>query len=86
MILVTGASGNLGEAVIEHLSKQVATSKIAGLYRSKEKAKAGVEKGIQVRFGDYADKYSILKALEGVGKVLLISSSSDDALTDQKCH
>lgn len=84
MILVTGASGNLGTAVIENLLKQVSANKIAGLFRNADKAKVFSEQAINVRIGDYSDKSSILKALQGVEKLLLVSSSSNDALTDHK--
>lgn len=84
MILVTGASGNLGTAVIENLLKRVPASKVAGLYRNPNKAKPFAELGIHIRFGDYKDKNSILKALEGIEQLLLISSSNNDALTEHK--
>lgn len=84
MILVTGASGNLGTAVLENLLNQWPSSKMAGLYRDANKGTFAISKGIDVRIGDYSDKTSLVKALEGVEKLLLISSSSSDALTDHK--
>lgn len=84
MILITGASGNLGNAVIENLLKQVSASQIAGLFRNASKAKSVSEKGLNVRIGDYSDKSLLRKAFQGVEKLLLISSSGDDALTDHK--
>lgn len=84
MILITGASGNLGNTVIENLLKQVTASKIAGLFRNEDKAKSLSEQGVNVRIGDYSNKESLAKAFQGVKKLLLISSSGDDALTDHK--
>lgn len=84
MILITGASGNLGSAVIENLLKQVSANKIVGLFRNAEKAEAFSEQGINVRIGDYASKASLIKAFHGVKKLLLISSSGNDALTEHK--
>lgn len=84
MILITGASGNLGNAVIENLLKQVSASQIAGLFRNASKAKSVSEKGINLRIGDYSDKTLLAKVFQGVEKLLLISSSGDDALTDHK--
>ncbi|KAA5535763.1 SDR family oxidoreductase [Paenimyroides baculatum] len=84
MILITGASGNLGNAVIENLLKEVTASKIAGLFRNEDKAKSLSEQGVNVRIGDYSNKESLAKAFQGVEKLLLISSSGDDALTDHK--
>lgn len=82
MILVTGASGNLGSGVIENLLNKISADKIAGLYRNADKAKAFSQQGINVRIGDYADKSSLVKAFDGVVKLLLVSSSGEDALTD----
>lgn len=84
MIPITGASGNLGNTVIENLLKQVTASKIAGLFRNEDKAKNLSEQGVNVRIGDYSNKESHAKAFQGVEKLLLISSSGDDALTDHK--
>ena len=84
MILITGASGNLGNTVIENLLKQVTASKIAGLFRNEDKAKSLSAQGVNVRIGDYSNKESHAKAFQGVEKLLLISSSGDDAQTDHK--
>ena len=84
MILITGASGNLGNAVIKNLLKQVTASKIVGLFRNEDKAKNLSEQGVNVRIGDYSNKAALAKAFQGVEKLLLISSSGDDALTDHK--
>lgn len=82
MILITGASGNLGSAVIENLLKQVSANKIAGLFRNADKAKTLSGQGINIRIGDYANKESLEKAFQGVEKLLLISSSGNDALAE----
>ncbi|MNK52710.1 Quinone oxidoreductase 2 [compost metagenome] len=84
MILVTGASGNLGTSVIENLLKQVPASEIAGLFRNPDKAKTFSEQGINVRIGDYENKALLTKAFYGIDKLLLISSSGNDALTAHK--
>ena len=84
MILITGASGHLGTAVINHLLTKISADKIVALVRNAEKGKALKAKGIEVRIGDYADKVSIEKAVEGISKLLLISGSSEDALTEHK--
>ncbi len=84
MILITGASGNLGTAVIEHLLQQVPAHTIAGLCRNKNKAEPLAVTGISVRMGDYADKASLVKVFEGVEKLLLISSSNNDAIQEHK--
>lgn len=75
MILVTGATGHLGSAVIDHLLKTVSPSTIAAFARSEEKAAPLKAKGIQVRMGDYHDKAALAAAMQGVEKLLFISSS-----------
>lgn len=75
MILVTGATGQLGRLVIEQLLKTEAPESIIAAVRSPEKAADLAEKGVQVRAMDYTNPASIQTALKGAEKVLLISSS-----------
>ncbi|RKR08939.1 NAD(P)H dehydrogenase (quinone) [Flavobacterium sp. 90] len=84
MILVTGASGNLGSWVIENLLKQVPAHTISVLQRNSKKAASFQQKGITVHIGDYGDKESIINALRDVTKLLLISSSGPNALSEHK--
>ena len=75
MILVTGATGQLGRLVIEQLLKTEAPESIIAGVRSPEKAADLTAQGVQVRALDYTNPASIQTALKGVEKVLLISSS-----------
>ena len=78
MILVTGATGNLGKATIHSLlNKGISANHIAALVRDESKSAELKSTGIQVRLGDYQDFESLTSAFEGVEKLLLISSSSD---------
>jgi len=72
MILVTGATGQLGQIVIEKLSKKIPTNQIAALVRDASKAEHLIGKGINVRVGDYQNGESLLAAFQGVEKLLLI--------------
>lgn len=76
MILLTGANGELGTSTIKHLMKQNPKDPVAGLVRSKEKGREIAEMGAEIRIGDYLDKPSLDRAMEGVDTLLLISSSS----------
>ncbi|SFE85004.1 NmrA family NAD(P)-binding protein [Spirosoma endophyticum] len=77
MILVTGATGNLGKATIHSLvEKGIATSDITALVRDDTKAADLKSKGVQVKLGDYQDVESLKNAFQGVDKLLLISSSA----------
>lgn len=78
MILITGATGNLGSKVIEALLNKVAASEIAALVRDENKAQDLKEKGISIRVGDYDSKGALKEAMKGVDKVLLISGGRAD--------
>jgi NAD(P)H dehydrogenase (quinone) len=75
MILVTGATGHLGQIVIEELLKTIPHNQIAALVRDKAKAEHLSAMGIDVRVGDYHDQKSLAKAFQNVDKLLLISSN-----------
>lgn len=83
MILVTGASGQLGRLVIDSLLEKTAASNIVAAVRSPEKVADLAEKGVQVRQADYTDQDSLVAAMQGVEKVLLISSSEVGQRTAQ---
>ncbi|WP_042160623.1 SDR family oxidoreductase [Paenibacillus gorillae] len=83
MILVTGATGNLGIAAINHLLTKVEPLNIAVLARDRAKAASFEEKGIDIRIGEYDDINSLETAMQGVDKVLLISSNDHGKLLQQ---
>jgi NAD(P)H dehydrogenase (quinone) len=75
MILVTGATGQLGGIVVENLLKTTPASEIAVLVRDENKAADLKAKGVEIRVGSYHDKDSLTMALQGIEKVLFISSN-----------
>jgi NAD(P)H dehydrogenase (quinone) len=75
MIVITGATGQLGQLVIKALLKKVPASSIVAAVRNVEKAKDIAALGVQVRQADYNQPASWDTALKGADKVLLISSS-----------
>ncbi|WP_158797979.1 SDR family oxidoreductase [Pedobacter sp. L105] len=86
MILITGATGHLGNATIKSLlEKGIPANDIAALARDENKAAELSEKGVQLKIGDYKNYDSLKSALQGVDKLLLVSSSDlDDRLTQHK--
>ncbi|KAA9158237.1 SDR family oxidoreductase [Amycolatopsis acidicola] len=72
MIVVTGATGQLGRHVIEGLKAQVPAERIVAAVRSPEKA---ADLGVTVRKADYNDPASLDAAFAGAEKVLLISGN-----------
>ncbi|MGV7211435.1 NAD(P)H-binding protein [Oxalobacteraceae bacterium A2-2] len=75
MIVITGATGQLGQLVIAGLLKQVPASSIVAAVRDPAKAAALAAQGVQVRRADYNDTASLDAAFAGAAKVLLISSN-----------
>ncbi|MDV6250081.1 SDR family oxidoreductase [Vibrio sp. EA2] len=75
MIAVTGATGQLGQLVIKHLLNKIEPEQIVALVRSLDKAAPLTSLGVQVRQADYSKPETLESALDGVAKLLLISSS-----------
>ncbi|EJL88369.1 putative nucleoside-diphosphate sugar epimerase [Herbaspirillum sp. CF444] len=75
MIVVTGATGQLGRLVIAALLKTVPAGQIVAAVRSPEKAGDLAALGVQVRRADYTDAASLDVAFQGAKKILLISSN-----------
>lgn len=73
-ILVTGATGHLGKAVVNILADKV-TADIAALVRDPAKAGDVQEKGVEIRQGDYDDYTSLVNAFEGIEKLYFVSGS-----------
>ncbi|GKW13007.1 NAD(P)-dependent oxidoreductase [Pectobacterium carotovorum subsp. carotovorum] len=75
MIAITGASGQLGRLVIAQLLEKVPASDIVALVRDVNKVADLSALGVQVKAADYNQPEALASALQGVDKVLLISSS-----------
>lgn len=83
MILVTGATGQLGQLVIQSLLKKVPPQQIVAAVRNLDKAKELKALGIQVREADYNNPESWTAALAGIKKLLLISGNEVGQRTKQ---
>jgi NAD(P)H dehydrogenase (quinone) len=75
MIAITGANGQLGRLVIQHLLNSVPASQIIAAVRNLETARDLSALGVQLRLADYDQPSTLRTAFQGVSKVLLISSS-----------
>ena len=71
-IAITGATGHLGQLVIEKLKQKVDASEIVALVRTPAKA-AGL--GVATREADYTRQDTLDVALKGVDTLLLISGN-----------
>jgi NAD(P)H dehydrogenase (quinone) len=84
-ILVTGATGYLGGAVIETLVKHTLHNNISIITRNEEKRAEFQSKSFNAFLGSYDDATSIEKAMNGVDTVLLISSGDQgDRMQEHK--
>src|SRR5438270_10853158 len=68
MILITGASGTVGRAVLKEVARS--GDKHRAMYRSKEEA-AKAPPGTEAVVADFSDKSSLAAALKGVESVYL---------------
>lgn len=76
MIVVTGATGQLGRLVIEQLLQRgVPASGIVAAVRNPAKAADLATRGVQLREADYGKPETLARAFAGAERLLLISSS-----------
>lgn len=75
MIVVTGASGQLGRLVIAELLKSVPASELVAAVRNPDSVTDLAARGVQVRLADYNEPATLDAAFQGADKVLMISSS-----------
>lgn len=83
MIIVTGATGQLGRLVIQSLLTKLPAAQIVAAVRQPERAADLAELGIQVRQADYTKPATLDAAFKGAEKILLISSSEVGQRTAQ---
>ena len=81
MIVITGATGALNGATIDHLLARLPAHEIAVAVRDVSRARRFADLGIGVRRGDYADPASLPGAFEGADQLLLVSSNDRGADT-----
>ncbi|WP_296102652.1 SDR family oxidoreductase [uncultured Agrobacterium sp.] len=77
-ILVTGASGHLGQAAIRHLLEtyHVPPSDVVAASRDTSKLAGLAAKGVETRAADFDDMASLEKAFEGIDTLLIISTDA----------
>lgn len=81
-LLVTGASGQLGQLVLQSLIKKGSKNLIATT-RHKEKLQAFTSEGVDVREADFNDRENLTKAFAGAERILLISTDAIGARVEQ---
>jgi uncharacterized protein YbjT (DUF2867 family) len=78
MIVITGATGALGGATVEHLLKRIPADRIGVSVRDVAKAQHFADRGVHVRPGSYDDPAALRDSFEGSDQVLLVSQNDPD--------
>jgi uncharacterized protein YbjT (DUF2867 family) len=73
MIIVTGATGQLGGRIVERLLTRVPAHQVGVSVRDPGKARALTDRGVRVRRGGFTDAASLGRAFEGASQVLIVS-------------
>ncbi|WP_438025393.1 SDR family oxidoreductase [Sorangium sp. So ce233] len=76
MIIVTGATGQLGQGIVERLLERVGAGQIGVSVRDPRKAEGLASRGVRVRRGDFDDAASLRDAFAGASRVLIVSSNA----------
>ncbi|MFS0735115.1 NmrA family NAD(P)-binding protein [Microbacterium sp. 1P10UB] len=74
MIVITGAGGRLGRAVVDSLLERTDPSTIGVSTTRPEAAAELAERGVRVRRGDYDDPSSLVDAFADADRVLIVSA------------
>ncbi|MEM9348701.1 MAG: NAD(P)H-binding protein [Pseudomonadota bacterium] len=75
MILVTGAAGNIGRAVVSTLRSS--GEPVVALARDARKARNVLAADLSVRVADYADRPALRAAFQGVKRLVMIPSDGE---------
>lgn len=76
MIIVTGATGQLGRLIVAKLLDRVPADRVGVSVRDPKKAADLDALGVQVRQGDFDDAESLRHAFESATQILIISSNA----------
>lgn len=76
MIVVTGATGQLGRQIIERLLERLSADQVGASARNPGQAADFAARGVRVRHGDFAEPASLQSAFEGASQLLLVSSNA----------
>ncbi|MFC9067878.1 NmrA family NAD(P)-binding protein [Streptomyces harbinensis] len=79
MIVVTGATGGLGGATVEHLLARVPADRIGVSVRDTGRARHLADRGVRVRRGSYEEPATLRDAFAGAEQVLLVSGNDPAA-------
>src|SRR5919112_3625373 len=73
MIIVTGATGQLGSRIVRQLLDRVPASEVGVSVRDPDRVTALADRGVTVRHGDFAEPATLAGAFAGAEQVLVVS-------------
>jgi NAD(P)H dehydrogenase (quinone) len=75
MIVITGATGQLGSLIVASLLERVPAEMVGVSVRDPGRAADLAERGVRVRRGDFSEPKSLADAFEGATQVLIVSAN-----------
>lgn len=76
MIIITGATGQLGSLIVNQLLERVPADQVGVSVRDTDRAADLAARGVRVRHGDFDAPESLAEAFEGATQVLVVSAST----------
>ena len=76
MIIVTGATGQLGSRIVDRLLERIPADGVGVSVREPARAADLAERGVRVRRGDFTEPATLAHAFEGATQVLIVSAAS----------
>lgn len=84
MVLVTGATGNLGTNVVAQLLKKSTKDNFVVTSSNPEGVQKLEAQGLQARLANFSDSNSLKEAFKGIDKILLISTMDPNRFEQHK--
>ncbi|MEH0660674.1 NAD(P)H-binding protein [Streptomyces stelliscabiei] len=74
---MSGASGKLGSSTVRHLVQRTDAARVLALSRTPD---TSADLGVRARHADFDEPDALVRALDGVERLLIISIGTDDRL------
>lgn len=84
MLLITGATGNLGSSVVSQLMRKNTNNQFVVTSSNPEGIKKLTAQGLQARLANFGNQNSLNEAFKGVDKLLLISTMDQNRFEQHK--
>ena len=84
MILVTGATGHLGSAIVQQLKKHLSHKEFIVTSSNETGLKQLEEQGLQARLADFSNPETLKLAFQGITQIALVSTMDSNRLEQHK--